>query len=113
MTEKQIENLILDYLDRLPNAKFWKINTTGTWDNKKKVFRQKKTSHRTKGIPDIVGLLDGKFFAFEVKTPKRRSCATDEQKEFIKAVNDNGQIGAVVTSLDEVIEIIKNNKGLI
>lgn len=103
VTEKEIENQILEYLLYLPGAKFWKVDTVGVFDPTKKVFRLKRSKFRHKGISDIIGFYYGKFVAFEVKTHKRRSCATDEQKEFIEAANENNQSASVVTSLEDVL----------
>jgi len=106
MKEKEIQNNILEYLQLLAGAEFWEINTVGVYDAGRKQFRKRYSKFRHKGIPDIIGFYKGKFCAFEVKTPKRRSCVTVEQQEFLDIASANGQIAHRVCSLDMVIEIL-------
>ncbi len=105
-TEKQIESAILDYLNILPEAKFWKVDCTGIFDPKKGVFRQKRSKHRYKGVSDIIGFYRGRFIAIEVKTPSRRKKTTVEQEEFLEAAASNGQIAIVACSVQEVANVL-------
>ena len=104
--EKEIENSILDYLAILPNAKFWKVDTTGIFDSKKGVFRQRKSKHRYKGVSDIIGFYKCRFIAIEVKTPSRRKNTTVYQEEFLEAAASNGQIAIVACSVQEVANVL-------
>jgi penicillin-binding protein-related factor A (putative recombinase) len=109
--EKQIENAILEYLAMVPGFEAWNVDTVGIFDPKTGGYRQKKKGPQQKGVSDIIGFYKGKFWAIEVKTPERmyrkdgterKGAVSPEQKHFIKTAQDNGQIGIVVTSVDEV-----------
>jgi len=58
------------------------------------------------GIPDIVGCHDGKFFAFEVKKPKRKHKVTLQQEYQINRLSTAGAITGVVTSKADVARIM-------
>lgn len=53
------------------------------------------------GLPDIFALLDGRFFAFEVKRPKVGR-ATDLQRKTIEQLNEAGGRAVIVTSVEDV-----------
>lgn len=55
-----------------------------------------------KGISDILGVYKGRMLAIEVKRPGGR--VSPEQIKFIKQVNEEGGIGFVAYSVDEVVE---------
>jgi len=55
-----------------------------------------------KGVSDIVGLYDGKFFACEVKTEKGK--LSEHQAKFLKMVVINGGNGFVARSLEDVVQ---------
>ena len=52
------------------------------------------------GIPDIIGCIDGKFFAIEVKA--ERGITSEAQKIQIELIKDAGGIAFVAKSVDEV-----------
>jgi hypothetical protein len=52
-----------------------------------------------KGGSDLIGMLDGRFIALEVKRPGGRASA--EQIEFIELVQNGGGFGAIVRSVAE------------
>lgn len=56
------------------------------------------------GLPDVIGCDFGRFFAFEVKQPGKT--ATPLQSAVLAAIRRAGGIAAVVTSVDEVAEIL-------
>lgn len=58
------------------------------------------------GVPDIVGSYNGKFFGFEVKLPETSQKLTTLQKENLYMIKEAGGIGYMVTSVDEVKEIV-------
>ena len=101
-TEKQIESLILEYLEWIPGAVFWKVDTTGVYDEKKGVYRKKKSEFRYKGVPDIIGFYRNQFVAIEVKTPQRRKQTTEDQDFFISTANEQGQLAFVATCIEDV-----------
>lgn len=62
-----------------------------------------------KGTSDLIGFTDingqAVFTAFEVKMPTGR--ASKEQLNFIKVIQDNGGISAIVRSWEDIEEVIK------
>lgn len=103
ITEKDIENAILDYLTLLPGT-FWKNNTTGIYDPAKKSFRRVGKFHRN-GVADILGVMgdgSGRFVAIEVKTMTGK--LSDNQKKFLDDINANNGIAFVARSVDDVRE---------
>jgi len=104
LTEKQIERQILQWLNAQPQIFAFKINTTGIWDTKKKLFRKNRNPYIIKGCSDIIGVCNGLFFAIECKT--KRGILTQEQTSFLlKVINKKG-FAMKATCLDEVIAFI-------
>jgi len=58
----------------------------------------------TAGIPDIICCIDGRFVAFEVKTPSGK--LTKLQEITIQRINDAKGKAYKVTSVEEVIQIL-------
>lgn len=58
------------------------------------------------GLPDIVGCYRGRFFAFEVKTPKKfersDSGLTKRQEMILRTINNAGGHAEVVCDLERV-----------
>jgi len=77
MTEKQIENQILHYLNYLPKCTAEKVNNIGVYDPKKQTYRTFKNKYCMRGVSDISGTFRGKSLRIEVKTP-------DEYKYIMK-----------------------------
>ncbi len=99
LTEKQIENAILDYLSHLPGC-YWKNNSTGVYDVAKKTFRRTSKWQRN-GVSDVLGVSNtGQFIAIEVKSKKGR--LSQNQKLFLEDINKNGGLGFVARSVDDV-----------
>lgn len=61
----------------------------------------------TPGVPDIVGIYDGRFMAIEVKT--ERGKLSPHQEKFIQNINAHGGIAFVARNIDDVIENLKLN----
>lgn len=57
------------------------------------------------GGSDLIGIFKGKFLALEIKQPDKKP--TPEQQLFIDVINKNGGIAAVITSPDELNNILK------
>lgn len=101
LTEKQIENSILDYLSLIPNCFAWKNQTTGLYDPTKKVFRKSHSKHLINGVSDILGIYQGKMLAIEVKRPSNKK-RTPAQNAFINSIVEKGGIAFYATSIDDV-----------
>jgi len=89
--ESQLVNKIKKYLNSLDNSYFFKIHGGPM---------------QMVGISDLIGVYNGRFVAFEVKTPENKKGATELQKWFIHKIASCGGYGSVVRSLDEVKEKI-------
>lgn len=104
MTEKQIENEILNFL-RVMGIYCWKNQSVGVFDPVKKVYRKSNNAHHIKGVSDILGIIHGRFLAIEVKS-ETGSC-TSEQKLFLKTINDEGGVAFVARSVEQVLLNLK------
>ena len=91
MLEKEIIAAIMRYLKATPYCFCWK---------------QHGGQFGTSGLPDIICCLNGRFIAFEVKTPTGK--LTKLQETTIHKINAANGNACKVTSLQEVKEIIKN-----
>lgn len=102
--EKVIENSILSYLKR-EGVFVFKVESQGTYDQKKGIYRLKKSQHRMRGVADIVGIFKGIPLYIEVKSAKGR--LSEHQKAFLDRVNQEGGIAFVARSVDEVRERLR------
>ncbi len=84
--ESRIVASIRSYLRARP--KTWHVKIWGGG-----VFQQA-------GLPDLLGVTDGRFFAFEVKIPGKT--ATPLQGATLAAIRRAGGIAETVTSVDQV-----------
>lgn len=109
MTEKELENLIIDTL-RLRGIFCWKNQSVGIFDPRTKRFRT-TTKRQLKGVSDILGIMpDGRFLAIEVKRPVKkprtqeqlRKIASREQVTFIDNINKNGGLGIFADNIHEL-----------
>lgn len=92
MSEKEIVSKILRYLKTVPKCFAWK---------------EHGGIYGTAGIPDIVACIDGKFYAFEVKTPVGKT--TNLQEATIRKILACGGTASVVRSVDEVRAVINGS----
>lgn len=99
-TEYSIESEILDWLAQSGLGFFWKNTSGGFHDGKK--WRKHQSPFAIRGTSDILGIVDGRFIALEVKTEKGR--ASTEQLAFLKRVRACGGLASLVRSLDQTIE---------
>lgn len=91
MKEKNITNKILKYLKNQPCCF---------------AFKEFGGLYGTAGIPDVLCCYNGKFVAFEVKTPNGK--LSKLQEIILQKIQNANGIACKVTSLDEVKEILKN-----
>ncbi len=57
------------------------------------------------GGSDLIGIYNGRFCAFEVKTEKGK--ASDSQLNFISAIIKNGGIAGVVRSAEDALKLLR------
>lgn len=60
------------------------------------------SSYQSKGEPDIIGVYDGTFYAFEIKREDGKGIVSELQQYKIKRINDAGGVGMIVDSLDTI-----------
>jgi penicillin-binding protein-related factor A (putative recombinase) len=114
MTEKQIETLMLSWLNSQRGVFAFKVNTVGVYDEAKKSYRVNRNRFVVRGTSDIIGCCEGIFFSIEVKTPKTIKSfenlksaqkTTFHQKNFMNLVKDKG-MGHAIVACD--LESVKN-----
>lgn len=64
------------------------------------------------GIPDIVGLVHGRFFAIECKAPGKEKNTTPNQDRVMECVRKAGGIAFVATSVGKV-QYVFEQEGII
>jgi len=65
-------------------------------------FKQHQGLGSTPGIPDILGIWNGRFLAIEVKTNAGK--LTEKQSDWIDKINRAGGLAFVARSIDDVID---------
>lgn len=85
MKESDIVKSIMKYLKTVPRCFAWK---------------EHGGMYGTAGIPDIIACIDGRFFAFEVKTEVGKP--TRLQEATIRKIRAAGGTALVVRSVEEV-----------
>jgi hypothetical protein len=68
----ELTKSVLYDLINVRGAAAYRINNVGIWDAKRGVYRKGGT---VKGIPDIIGVLNGRFIGIEIKYGKDRQSA--------------------------------------
>lgn len=58
------------------------------------------------GIPDLIGCVDGMFFAFEIKVPKAVTRVSAIQLETIKDIQKAGGTSYVIISEEEAVNAV-------
>ena len=85
MLEKDITAAIMRVLKMVPRCFAWKMHGG---------------MYGTAGIPDVICCLDGRFFAFEVKTPDGRVTKLQERTiHKIKVAGGHASCGSVVWTM--------------
>jgi len=79
----------------------YRINNGAVYDRKKGVYRK---GVQRKGVPDIIGIIKGRFFGIEVKIGKDRQSA--DQKEVEKEIQAAGGVYFIAKSYDDYLKKI-------
>jgi Holliday junction resolvase len=93
MTEKELQSQVLDFLSK-----------SGAW-----FYHPRETKKGTDGLPDIIGCLNGKFFAIELKSPevkKPEDYLRPEQRKVLEKIKNSGGFILVSNKLEEVVDFI-------
>jgi len=80
----------------------YRINNGATYDRSKGVYRK---GVQRKGVPDIIGIIDGRFFGIEVKIGKDRQSA--DQKEVEREITAAGGVYFIAKTYDDYLDKIK------
>lgn len=65
------------------------------------------------GIPDIIGVVSGRFFAFEVKKPEKRNNVSKQQRYQIDRIVDAQGFATIVTSVEEAKSYMDTYRGVL
>lgn len=96
--ERAIQNEICSYLKSL-GAFVFIHDSVGIYDVKRGCFRVNRSSHRIRGVADILGIFKGYPLAVEVKTKTGK--LSEHQREFLESWRRAGGIGLVARSVDD------------
>jgi Holliday junction resolvase len=93
MTEKELQSQVVELLSK-----------SGAW-----FYHPRETKKGTDGLPDIIGCLNGKFFAIELKSPfykNPKRYLRPEQRKVLELINEAGGFTLVANKLEEVLKFI-------
>jgi len=68
---------------------------------------------QTRGLPDIIGVYQGRFVGLEVKVSHRKNRVTELQRYTLEQIRKAGGVGEVVTSVQEALDVISQISGAI
>lgn len=98
--EKDIQNLILQWLMMQRDCMAWQNDNVGIYDSARKVYRS-RPKYALAGIADILGIWRGLPLAIEVKRPGGK--VSPLQTAFLDRFELNGGISIIAYSLDDVL----------
>lgn len=81
----------------------YRINNGAVYDKKRGTYR---AGVQRKGVPDIIGIINGRFIGIEVKIGRDRQSA--DQKEVEREINEAGGVYFIAKSYDDYLEKIAN-----
>lgn len=81
----------------------YRINTMGVYDGKRGQWRK---GGMRKGIPDIIGIINGQFFGVEVKIGKDKQSA--DQRVIEVEINDAGGIYYIARNYNDYAEFMNS-----
>jgi hypothetical protein len=93
MDEKKLQKQVIEFL-----------KYTGAW-----FYAPKESKKGTDGIPDIIGCIESKFFAIELKSPRYKDPERGlrpEQKIQIERIKEAGGFVLVTNDFEEVVRFI-------
>lgn len=80
----------------------YRINNGAVYDRKRNVYRK---GVQKKGVPDIIAIIDGRFYGIEVKIGKDRQSA--DQKEVEREIKEAGGVYFIAKNYDDYLEKLK------
>ena len=97
--EGRVEHEIFNFLRELGVLAF-KHDSVGIFDPVKKVYRKSRNTNRVAGVADIIGIINLRPFAIEVKSATGK--LTKEQRLFLVWFQNHGGIAFVARSAKDV-----------
>ena len=104
--EKKIENNIIDWLNTLPGCFAFKYHVGG----KRGQIRTKGNRYTPNGMPDVLGVYHGQFFAIEVKFGNGKP--SKEQCEMMNMLEAKGAFVFWSNNFQECQNKFKNHFGI-
>lgn len=104
--EQALSNAVMNYL-AIKGILHYRVRNTGTIIHKKGgglAYGRDRYAMTQRGAPDILAWDNGRAYAFELKSKKGR--VRPEQQQWISKFNEQGGIGMVVRSLDDVMNVL-------
>lgn len=60
------------------------------------------------GMPDLIGLVNSKFFGIEVKLPGKENTLTGLQQDTLDSINNNGGYATMSTSVKHSLKFVRS-----
>ncbi len=102
MTEKQIQDLMIEFLQYQPRTFIWRQNSGAMFkeytDKNNETHRHGWRASSVAGVSDILGVWNGIAIAIEVKKPGNKP--TDNQREFLDHFAKAGGLAICACTLD-------------
>jgi hypothetical protein len=101
--ETDIQNAICEYLE-IKGRCFFRLNNIPAFNKGAggKITMRRLPKYTPKGLPDIIVVVGGLFYALEVKKSDPKTYQSKEQKEFELSVKKHGGKYFVVRSIEDV-----------
>ena len=100
-TANELTKTIIWDMYHIREGAAYRINNGAVYDKKRGVYR---AGVQKKGVPDIIGIINGRFIGIEVKIGKDRQSA--DQKEIEKEINAAGGVYFIAKSYDDYLNKI-------
>ena len=104
--EQALSNAVMNYL-AIKGVLHYRVRNTGTIVHTRGgglAYGRDRYAVTQRGAPDILAWDNGKAYAFELKSQKGR--VRPEQQQWISKFNEQGGIGMVVRSMDDVMNVL-------
>jgi len=70
-------------------------------------FKTYGSPFQRKGLPDIIGCVNGIFIGIEVKVPRKENTLTELQKDTLDEIRKAGGIAFMTTSVEHAVQSLK------
>ncbi len=103
MAEREVQHAIREAVGCLPGVVFWRNQTGFTMEDGRGI-----RYGLAKGSSDLIGIVDGRFVALEVKAGKGRT--SKDQETFFRCVRRAGGFACAVWSVEEALAAIERSR---